>query len=327
MNELISIVVPVYNLESEITACVESICAQTYPNLEIILVDDGSSDNSWSVIQQLMLRDNRIVAIHQENQGVTSARLTGIARAVGDFIGFVDGDDYVEPQMYERLLHNALAYHADISHCGYQMVFPDGRIRYFHNSQIIMERDRENGLIDLLQSDLIEPGLCNKLFRQELFVGLAEDMDRSIKINEDLLMNFYLFKGADKSVFEDVCPYHYLIRNASASRQRINRNKIFDPIKVKQRIVELSPPGVKEAANSALFSTCLDIYNSLTLTDRNVFLSEKEEVHRQVLLNWKSGKRLGMRRKVLAWLIRLLPGAYPYLYRLYAKYFQHSPYQ
>ena len=327
MNETISIVVPVYNLETEIVACVESLCAQSYSRLEIILVDDGSSDKSWEILQQLELKDNRIIAIHQDNQGVTAARLAGVSRASGDYIGFVDGDDIVEPQMYERLLHNAQIYHADISHCGYQMVFPDGRVHYFYNSKMTMEQDREKGLTDLIMNKYIEPGLWTKLFRRELFSGLAEQMDRSIKINEDLLMNFILFMGAEKAVFEDICPYHYIVRSSSASRGRINHNKIFDPIKVKEAIVELAPPEVKETAKKALCGTLLDVYNSLAIVDRKTFCDEKRVIREQITLNWDCMKTLNIRRKVIAGMIRFFPSLYPTIYKIYAKYFQRSLYR
>ena len=138
MNQtLISVIVPVYNLEGELPRCLNSICAQTHQELEIIVVDDGSRDGSRAVIEDYARRDVRIKPIFKENGGVTSARLRGISKATGAWIGFIDGDDEIEPEMYERLLKNAEKYGADISHCGYQMVFSDGRVNHFHNSGII----------------------------------------------------------------------------------------------------------------------------------------------------------------------------------------------
>ena len=130
-NIRISVIVPVYNLQDDLERCVVSIMAQTYSNLEIILIDDGSTDRSRDVIQKLAEMDGRIVPVYKENGGVTSARLAGLRKATGEYIGFVDGDDEIEPDMYEFLLKNALDYNADISHCGYQMVFDDGRVKLF----------------------------------------------------------------------------------------------------------------------------------------------------------------------------------------------------
>jgi glycosyltransferase involved in cell wall biosynthesis len=164
---------------------------------------------------------------------VTAARLTGIREASGDWIGFVDGDDYIEPDMYERLLKNARRYQADISHCGYQMVFPS-RTDYYYNTGHLVCQDTQKGIRNLLEGKFIEPGLCNKLFRRSLFNEILDNdlMDLTIKNNEDLLMNYYLFSGSDKSVYEDFCPYHYMVRAGSAATSPLNENKLRDPLKV-----------------------------------------------------------------------------------------------
>ena len=232
-NDKISIIVPAYNIESYIEKTVESICAQTYRDLEIILVNDGSSDRTPELLNELANRDERIKVIHKENGGVTRARLCGVEAATGEWIGFVDGDDYIEPQMYEMLLSNAQKYEADISHCGYQMVFPS-RVDLHYGTGRLVEQDTKTGLKDLLEGSYVEPGLWNKLFHRTLFKEMIskEKMDLSIKINEDLLMNFYLFKKSKKSVFCDECLYHYMLRVGSAATTKINENKLRDPLKV-----------------------------------------------------------------------------------------------
>ena len=103
---MISIIIPAYNIQDYLGATLDSVLAQTYENLEIIVVNDGSRDNTADVIDSYAARDRRIKAIHKENGGVTSARLRGVAEATGAYIGFVDGDDYIEPQMYARLMEN-----------------------------------------------------------------------------------------------------------------------------------------------------------------------------------------------------------------------------
>lgn len=217
----ISIVVPVYNLQDCIERCVKSILAQTYTNLEILIVDDGSTDNSRQVIEKLAESDSRIVSIFKDNGGVTSARLTGVEKASGEWIGFVDGDDEIEPDMYRLLLDNGIKYGADISHCGYQMIFSDGRIHYFYNTGCLVKQDRTKGLKDLLDGSLVEPGVCNKIFRRNLFNKLldSEMMNTDIKINEDLLLNYYLFSEVNSSIFEDVCKYHYIVRKIQLQEQ------------------------------------------------------------------------------------------------------------
>ena len=184
-NPLISVIVPAYNIASYIEKSVASICAQSYENLEIVIVDDGSSDDTLSVVQKLEKQDQRIRVISKENGGVTSARLRGVSEASGEWIGFVDGDDFIEPQMYERLMQNALEYQADISHCGYQMVFPKGHVDYYYNTGRLVQHDRQEGLSALLDGVYIEPGLWNKLFHRRLFDGMLNRgcMDTAIRNN------------------------------------------------------------------------------------------------------------------------------------------------
>lgn len=233
----ISIIVPCYNIADYIAGTVRTICNQTYGKTEIILVNDGSTDKTPEILENLKKDDDRIKVIHQENAGVTAARLAGVRAATGEWIGFVDGDDAVEPDMYEHLLKNAIKYDADISHCGYQMVFPD-HVDYYYNTGYLAQQDKEAGLKDLLTGSRIEPGLWNKLFHNTLFHSLLHDdvMDLSIKNTEDLLMNYYLFKEAEKSVYEDICPYHYVLREGSAATSVNNENKLSDPLKVLQII-------------------------------------------------------------------------------------------
>lgn len=328
MINKISVIVPVYNLEKELARCVASIQAQTYTNLEIILIDDGSKDNSRAVIERLSKEDRRIVPIYKENGGVTSARFSGIKKANGDWIGFVDGDDEIEPDMYKFLLENAIKYHAQISHCGYQMIFEDGRVHYFYNTGRLVQQDKTTGLKDLLDGSFIEPGLCNKLFHKTLIHSLLcnNAMDKSIKINEDLLMNYYLFKAAKKCVYEDRCPYHYMVRYTSASRQKLNEYKIFDPLKVKKIILKDSPLEIKEDAQRAYISTCVNTYNNLICDSSSEYRHEKKKVRGLLLENSEWISLLNKKKRLLAFMIRYMPTLYIKIYRIYSKYFQKHQY-
>ena len=116
-NPLISVIVPVYNVEKYLGKCVDSILAQTYENLEIILVEDGTKDNSGAICDAYAAKDSRIRVIHKENGGLSSARNAGMDIARGEYFGFVDSDDWIEPKMYETLLNLAEKYHADLV-CG-----------------------------------------------------------------------------------------------------------------------------------------------------------------------------------------------------------------
>ncbi len=321
---MISVIVPAYNVASEIARTLDSILAQTLSDIEVIAVNDGSTDGTGAVLDTYARNyPEKIRVIHQENSGVMSARLAGVKAAEGEWIGFVDGDDYVEPDMYKRLLKNAQTHNADISHCGYRMVFADGRVNYFHNTGLLVQQDKLTGLKDLLAGSKIEPGLWSKLFHKNLLHSLfhGEMMDTSIRINEDLLMNYYLFAAAEHSVFEDWCPYHYIVRSTSASRSKLNLNRIWDPIRVKQKILHMDVPGMGQDARRAYLSTCINVYNGLMLERSREFRSEEPQIHKLIQVNRQDVSLLTKKQQMLARLILLLPGLYRYLYRFYARFF------
>lgn len=325
---MISVIVPAYNIESCIARSLDSILVQTYSDIEIIVVNDGSQDGTGAVIDGYSKQyPERIIALHIPNGGVTNARLTGIARAKGEWIGFVDGDDVIEPDMYERLLRNAETYDAQISHCGYRMCFPDGRVNYFHNTGLLTKYDKISGLKELLSGSRIEPGLCNKLFHKTLLYGLlhSEAMDVSIKINEDLLMNFFLFSAADASVFDDWCPYHYIVRSASASRAKINYHKIYDPIQVKAIIRKNAEKELYSDAQRAYLNTCINTYHAL-MFEGDEYRNDLSRVRYLLKQEKKSFSLLGKKRSLMACLIIIAPIVYKPIYGIYCRYFQKNLY-
>ena len=320
---MISVIVPVYNVAADLPRCLDSILAQSYPHIEIIAVDDGSPDHSGEILDEYAKKYPDIRVIHKLNGGVTSARLRGVAEASGDWIGFVDGDDEIEPDMYKRLLHNAQIYSADISHCGYKMMFEDGRIHYFHNTGVVELHNTTKSLQELLSGERIEPGLWNKLFRRELFQGL--EMDAGIKINEDLLMNYYLFSNAESSVFDDWCPYHYIVRSTSASRAKLNPHKIYDPIRVKEIIRRTASEELGEDARRAYVNTCINIYHTLMAAGKE-YKDDLIKVRGLLKQEKASFVLLGKKRELMAQLIIHVPVLYKPVYGIYCRYLQKNVY-
>lgn len=323
MNELISVIVPAYNLQDCLGDTLDSILAQTYQNLEVIVVNDGSADETGAVIDAYARKDGRIKAVHKENGGVTSARLRGVAEAVGQYIGFVDGDDYIEPQMYERLLENLKAEDADISHCGYQMVFPS-RVDYYYNSGELVRQNGTDGCRDLLDGGFVEPALVNKLYKRPLFDGLEDWMDTSIRINEDLLMNFYLFRQTEKAVFEDVCPYHYVLRKGSAATSKLNEHKLKDPLKVLHILMEETKE-VPEWHRIVERRLVYQLVNTATLPlgdQRELIAGVRSAAGKE--LRSRLGRVLfggicGTRLKCMALLAAFCPAGYRWIHGAYAK--------
>ena len=317
MPRKISVVVPAYNLGQHLGRCLDSLLAQTHPDMEILVVNDGSQDDTAAVLDRYAARYDNIKAIHKENGGVTSARLRGVAEATGSWIGFMDGDDEVEPQMFSRLLEQAETHNADISHCGHQVIFPDGRIAYVHNTGVLRVQDRLTGVRDLLDGGLIESSLCTKLFRRELFDGLAEWMDPAIKNNEDYLMNYYLFARAKGCVFEDVCPYHYVLRHGSASFRQFHEHSLFDPIRVRQKILADCEPQLREDARKALMRNLLFIYGQLALNLDKQYNDYRSRVRKLLQEQKPHFSLLSTRNRVLAQMICLAPWTFHLAFRLY----------
>ena len=324
MDALISVIIPAYNIENFLPKTLDSVLAQTYSKLEIIVVNDGSKDGTAGVLDAYAARDSRIRAIHKENGGVTSARLRGLAEATGDYIGFVDGDDFIEPQMYQRLMENLRIHNADISHCGYKMMFPNGQIYYYHNTGKLVVQEGPQGCADLLQGQFIEPGLVNKLYRRNLFEGLADWIDSSIRINEDLLMNFYLFRQASICVFEDICPYHYVLRAGSAATSTLNRHKLADPLQVRKILL-------KETENIPQWNSIVQqhwVYQLITAATRPLG-GQKELIKphrraarkelRQNLGKILKGNACGSKTKLMALWTAVWPGSYTFVHTVYAK--------
>lgn len=273
-NIKISLIVPCYNIRKYLPRCIESILAQTYKNLEIILISDGSTDGTDEVIREYAKKDSRIIPIFKHNSGVSDTRNRGLDIATGDYIGFVDGDDYIEPEMYETLLKNAIENNADISHCGYQMVFPS-RVDYYYNTGKKVIQDNKKGIRDIIVGDYVEPSPCIKIYRKNIVNNLR--MPINIKINEDVLFNFYAFVNSKKSVYEDLPFYHYILRKGSAATSKINQNKLFDPVRVRKEIFEYSLKNLDNEIQSVAYSSYLNSIINLYRVVSNSKLKEYKE--------------------------------------------------
>lgn len=261
----ITVIVPAYNVEEWFPRCIESILNQNHKALEIIVINDGSTDGTGQLVDEYAKKDNRIVAVHQENKGLIEVRERGIRMATGQYITFVDGDDEIEPDMFERLLNNALKYEAEISQCGILYCFYDGRKKQMHGTGKVYVFDKIEGYRELMQGIHMEPSLCNKLYKKELLQDSCPD--KSIVNNEDLLRNSVLFSRANKSVFEDFCGYHYWRRAESMSnntRAVQNGNNI---LKARKLIMDSASSAVWSYAFSCYVSALISTYNSLIGND------------------------------------------------------------
>lgn len=322
-TQKISVVVPAYNVARWLPRTMESLLAQTHSNLEIIVVDDGSVDETAAVMQEYAEKHSNIRYIQKENGGVTSARLRGAAEATGDWLAFMDGDDYVEPQMYARLLEIALEHGVAIAHCGHQLHFPNDRVEFVHGTGKLRKQDHRLGLWDLLDNNEASLSLCTKLYRRDLFEGVENWMDTGIKYNEDLMMNYYLFDRAGGAIFEGVCPYHYILRPGSASYSEPGEQYFFDPIRVRQILLERCSEEMKDDVRQSLIRNMLFNYAVLDVRkDRAKYAPYRKRVRKLLLEQKDYYNLLSLRNRILVNLIRFAPWLFHIAYSLFVKLFQ-----
>ena len=168
---MISIIIPIYNVEKYLSKCIESLVGQTYKDIEIILINDGSPDHCLSICEQYSKKDNRIIVIDQENKGVSAARNAGLKMAKGEYIGFVDPDDWIAVDMYEGLHSVIKQSDVDMVICGYEYYSEDGALdekrKYpIRENEIINQKEVMNRFFDMPPT--IRHGVVNKLFKKEL---------------------------------------------------------------------------------------------------------------------------------------------------------------
>ncbi len=210
-NDLISIIIPVYKVEEYLEKCIESVLKQTYTNLQIILVDDGSPDNCGKICDEYAKKDPRIEVIHKVNGGLSDARNVGIAKAKGKYIGFVDSDDYIKEDMYEILINLIKEYDADVSICNLYDVI-DGKEYIRNNENGIQEYSRLEILKEVLLDKNIQSYAWNKLYKKELFDEIKYPIGKKY---EDIGTTFYVFEKCNKIVVTSKPEYYYLKRSDS----------------------------------------------------------------------------------------------------------------
>lgn len=253
----LSVIVPVYNVEVFLPECIESILNQTMRDLELILIDDGSPDNCGAICDKFASQDSRVTVIHQRNQGVSCARNAGLRLASGDYIGFVDPDDFVAPEMFSELIHNAEKNECDIAICGYINCSEAGE----HLTSFPVPPGlfgREELLLSIYESpNYFYGSLWNKVFSKNSLKGLL--FDESIAIGEDWLMLLSCYQRVTRAVSVSECYYLARARSNSATRSYsadLFVKKMDTYLKLYQLSKPLDKPIRKKAADKVL-DACL----------------------------------------------------------------------
>lgn len=283
----VSVIVPAYNAEKYLEACLDSICEQTYPVLEILVVDDGSKDLTASIIRSRAEQDARIIPYYNENHGVSYSRNFGLEHCTGEYVTFVDADDLVAPDFIAQMIHDLEEADADIAVIGVAKsklfepeMFTNGVTSTYEESEMLKQ-----------VFGAFEGFVCNKLYRKSLLQTKSIRLEQSIAVCEDLLFNVIYLLNCKKAVYNCGQKYFYRQIENSASN-RLDNPKWFDAMKAYQQIIRLVkdyPVVYRLAAFQYAMFLCAAKYRIRFIEDSNGEIKRRvDEEWKRLRPEWKS---------------------------------------
>lgn len=315
-NKKISVIVPVYNMEQYLTRCVDSILMQTYTNLEIILVDDGSTDTSPQICDRYAEKDGRVKVVHKANGGLSSARNAGLDNATGACIGFVDSDDYVSPDMYRILADRLGNSDCEIANAMYVRADEAGNTT---PSKVPHNTDKEISAEQFVRELMLHTGdvsVCTKLFRAEIFEQMRFPEG---KLNEDLLFMLEVFKRINKVSFAAHIGYFYFTRTGSASNGygKAVIDMVGNALAAKEIVDTAFPKMKKEASRFVLYQhmAYLLLVPAQEADQSNCVYAAALKYLRKNAFSGIFNKDLSLKNKLTVLLLAIMP-------RAAAKYYQ-----
>lgn len=301
----VSIIVPAYNAEKYLEDCLDSICAQTYQALEIVVIDDGSKDRTSSIIKKYAEQDVRIVPYYNENHGVSYSRNLGLEHCTGDYVTFVDADDIVASDFVTQMVYDLEKTNADIAVVGVaksrafqQELLTSGTARLYEQPEILEQ-----------VFGAFEGFLCNKLYKKSLLQMNAVRLDQDILVCEDLLFNVRYLLNCKKAVYNSGKKYFYRQLESSASN-RLDNPKWFDAMKAYQQIIELvknDPSVYQMAAFQYAMLLCAARYRVRFVEDGEGRLGQKIDTEwRKLRPQWKE---FSAKQKMKLYMFSIAPKA------------------
>lgn len=255
-QQKISVIVPVYKVEKYLNRCVQSVVNQTYRNLEIILVDDGSTDNCPAICDSWAKKDKRIKVIHKVNGGLSDARNVGMTAATGELIGFVDSDDWIAPDMYQHLHKIMEADNSDISVCGVKMVWEDGTSSRMLTKSGNCVLSKDEAMQAIIREDWLKHPVWYKLYKTALIRDIFFPVG---KYHEDVFWSYQAIAKAERVSVSDQVGYYYFQRNGSIMGDGYSLKRL-DAVEAKYQLLEFvrrDYPFLVSICETELFYTCL----------------------------------------------------------------------
>ncbi len=320
----ISVIVPVYNVEKYLDKCVESIVNQTYKNLEIILVDDGSTDNCPEICDEWAKKDNRIKVIHKPNGGLSSARNAGMDSMTGSYIQFVDSDDYIKSNMIEVMYGNIIKGDYDVCVCNYSFID--------ESDNVISATDFKKSILkgDEIMPNFLKTTVFNswnawtKMYKYSVVEKYNLRYDETIKWGEDYPFNYLYFKSIDKMIAIDDVLYNYLSRRngsitCSMNSGQANRWKFIKKLVIAERDNSINYKIALSQYASALMCIAREVLRTgdKAFIDRhfNEIVTELETYYNDFMSLSDLNKKIRFSIK----LIHFCPGIFKTLYQLFLK--------
>ena len=315
---MISVIVPVYKVENYLEKCVNSIRSQSYSDLEIILVDDGSPDNCGKICDEMALNDQRIRVIHQKNQGLAAARNAGLAIAQGKYVAFVDSDDTIENGTYLLLYNMIEHYDTDIAICECRKVKESEVLEQVEYSKYENRVLDNNKLWELVFGQLNNSS-CNKLYKRSLIGDLQ--FPKKVVHGEDLLFNIEYLAKCNIGVYNEAPVYNYLSRNNSITRSYFNENVFFEIVakdKAKDLVKKYMPVQMSKA-ELFCFRARMNVLRSVYAADKELRYQDKiDEIKRYIKQQYRNVKRSLKKKEQIEYKLFF---SLPSLYRRIAKYY------
>lgn len=279
----ISVIVPVYNVEKYIHQCIDSILGQTFTDFELLLIDDGSPDNSGAICDEYAAKDSRVRVFHQENAGVSVARNKGIDEAVGEWISFVDSDDWIDSDFYEAYFCEMQNKNVDIVFAGFK-ICTDNNVenKYVTTSTSRISENISVAIQSLIKSDMFG-WICNKLFRKQIIVRNRLQFNKDIKLSEDQLFTLEYCQHISNIVLLSGCGYNYRILPNSLIHQPLNVHMIMNKNNIQyDEMVKISKRFGDESF--AKFASKYLRIHSLGLI-LSAYMQNVDSVHKQLMID------------------------------------------
>lgn len=264
-NMDVSVIIPVYNTEKYLAACIDSILRQANVSLEIILVDDGSTDSSTTICDRYAQEYNNITALHIQNSGPATAKNVGLKQAKGNYIALTDSDDKMEPLMLHKMVSAGYEHDADIICCNYKQIDEQGRISHLNSTNQQYVLNHEEGLIHFFSKNKIYSQCWTKLYKRQMLIDNHIKNDPGLRTDEDFIFNIRTFVHAKTIVIVDEPLYEYTHRGNSLAHSYFRKN-ISQYIDNRIQRVKVTQDAVQnESKNIKLWSTVHIImyYNEL----------------------------------------------------------------